>query len=99
MRTYNIKEAYLDYYNPWLVILAEATFAILSKQNRLNSYIPGQLAFGYDMILLIKHKMDLGLILQRNQTQIYKHKIRVNSKRVYHDYKVRYKIILNNNAA
>ena len=49
------------------------------------------------MILLIKFKMDWELIHQQNQMKISKDNIIKNSKIVYHDYKVGYKFMINNN--
>ena len=51
------------------------------------------------MIIPRKHKVDWELICQRNQTKINKDNIRENIKIVDHDYKVRDKVMLNNNAA
>ena len=51
------------------------------------------------MIILIKHKVDWELIRQQKHTQINKYNIRENNKRIYHDYKVGDKFMLNNNAA
>ena len=65
----------------------------------LINYITGQLVFGRDMILLIKHKTDWELIRNQMQTQINKDNIRKNSKGVDHDYKVRDKVIINNHAS
>ena len=79
-------------------ILAAAAFEILSATNRLKVYSAGQLVFGRDMIIPIKHMMDWELIRQRNQTQINKDNIRENRKRLDHGYKVRDKVMLNNHA-
>ena len=54
----------------------------------LKGYSPGQLLFGRDMILLIKHEVGWGLIRQRKQTQINKDNICKNKHRVYYDYNV-----------
>ena len=54
---YNIKYTYLYNYDPWLGILAAAEFIIHSTANRLKGYTPGQLIFGCDMILQIKHEV------------------------------------------
>ena len=42
-------------YDLWLVILAEATFSILSTSNRLKGYSTRQILFERDIILPIKH--------------------------------------------
>ena len=49
---------------------------------------PGQLVFGRDMILPIKHVADWEYIRQRKQDIIRKNNNRENSKRVNHTYKV-----------
>ena len=54
MQTYNIKDTYVDKDDPWLYILAVASFKIFSTENRLKGYITVQLLFGRDMISLKK---------------------------------------------
>ena len=56
--TYNIEDADIDQYDPWMGILAAAAFVIMSTPDRLKIYTPGQLIFVRDMILLIKHTED-----------------------------------------
>ena len=58
MWTFNIKETYVDEYDPWLGILVAASFTIQSTSNMLKGYSLVQFAFGRDMILSIKHKVD-----------------------------------------
>ena len=58
MRTFNISYAYFDKNDPWLGILAAAAFAIHSTTNRQKGYSTGQLVFGHDIIILVKHNMD-----------------------------------------
>ena len=100
MRTFNITETFVDEDYPWLSILSGAPdFEIISTKNRLKGYSPVQLVFERDMIIPMKHKVDWELIRQRKQTQINKYNIHINRKRVYHDYRVRDKFMLNNNAA
>ena len=64
VRNFNITQTYVDKYDPWWGILAAAEFATFSTTNRLKSYSPGQLVFGRDIILLIKHRVDWELIRQ-----------------------------------
>ena len=80
-----------------LGILAAAAFVTSSTTNGLKGYSLAQLLFVRDMILLIKFKMDWELIHQQNQMKISKDNIIKNSKIVYHDYKVGYKFMINNN--
>ena len=76
VRTFNITQTYVVKEEPWLGILDAAEFVIISTKNGLKGYIPGQLLFGRNMILPIKHKVDWKLIRQKNQTQINKDNIR-----------------------
>ena len=96
VRTFNISKTYVDEDDPWTGILSASSLEIISTINRQNSYSPGQLVFGRDMILLVKHKVYWELIRQRNQTQINKDNIHKNSQRVDHDNKVGDKVMLNN---
>ena len=57
-----------------------------------------QLVFGYYMIPLIKHKVDWELMHQIKQTKINNDNIRKNKIFFDQDYKVRNKVVLNNNA-
>ena len=74
-------------------------FEIHSTKNSFSCCSPGQLIFGLDMILMIKHTVDWELIHQQKKAQINKDNIRENRNRVDHDYKVVDKVVLNNNSA
>ena len=65
-------------------ILAEAAFVIFSTENRLKYYSRGQLVFGRDMIIVIKHKVYWELNRQQKQIQINKYNTRKNNKRFDH---------------
>ena len=99
VRNFNITQTYVDKGDPWSVILDVSAFSIISTTNSLKVYSPGQLLFGRDMILPMKHKVDWGLILQRKQTRINKDDIRKNIIRVDYHYKVVYKFMVNNHYA
>ena len=62
VRTYNIKETYVDYDDLWSGILASEAFSIFSKSNMLKGYSPGQLVFGRDISIRIKRTVDWELI-------------------------------------
>ena len=62
VQTFNISQTYIDKNDLWTGILAAAAFSLLSTTNRLICYNPDQLLFGRDMILSIKHEVDLELI-------------------------------------
>ena len=59
VRNFNISQTYIDKNDPWAGILAAAEFAICSTTNNNKWYSLVQLVFGSDMIILIKHKVDL----------------------------------------
>ena len=69
VRTFNISQAQVDKDDPWTGIVSAADFSIRSTTNRQKVYIPGQLIFGREMILPIKHKVDCELICHRNQSK------------------------------
>ena len=83
----------------WMGILAAAAFSIPSTTNRQKGYSPGQLLFCCDMILLIKHRVDWELILQKNQTQMNRDNTQKNKHRVDYDHKVGDKVIITNHTA
>ena len=55
VRTYNIKETYVDKDDPWSGILSAALLVICSTENRLKVYSPVQLLSGRYMVLPIKN--------------------------------------------
>ena len=58
LRIFNIStQACVDKNNSWTVILSAEAFTIRSKANRQQGYSPGQLIFGRDMIIPIKHRV------------------------------------------
>ena len=85
VQNFNISETYVEKYDTWWGILAVAAFEIFSTTNRLRCYSLGQLVFGCDMILPIKHKSDWELIHQIKQKKIKEYNICKNSERVDHD--------------
>ena len=94
VQTFNIQQTYVDKNYPWTVILDATEFEIHSTTSRKKNYISGQLIFGRDMILPIKHRVDWELICQRKQTQINRDNAHENRHRVEHDYNAEDKVIL-----
>ena len=92
-------QTYVDEDEPQKEILSAAAFTILSLNNRQKVYSPGQLIFGCDMILLIKHRVDSKLIRQKKQTQINRYNTQHNKHRVEYAYKVRDTVIPTNHTA
>ena len=100
VQTFNIStQTYVDKDDPWAGILAPSGFAIISTTNRKKCYIPGQLIFGRDMILQIKHRLDWELIRQQKQTQINRDNARKNRHRVDYEYKAGDKVMLTNHTS
>ena len=56
--TFNIQQNYVDKNDPWAGILAVAEFAIISTTSSQNVHSTGQLIFGRDMVLPIKHRVN-----------------------------------------
>ena len=55
MQTYNLKEIYIDQDDPWMEIIVVVAFSINYTKHTLKSDTKGQLLFGRDVILRIKH--------------------------------------------
>ena len=94
VRHFNIQQTYFYENDPWTCILAASEFVICSTTNGKKGYSPGQLIFGHDMILPIKHRVDWELIHQRKLTQINRDNTLENKHRVDYDYKVRDRVML-----
>ena len=66
VENFNIStQTYADKNDLWTGILYAVVFEIISTINRHNGYSSGQLNFGRDIILPIKHRVDWELICQR----------------------------------
>ena len=63
--TYNLHETYVNDTDPWMEILATATFAVQSKYHRNKGNIPDQIIFVEDMILPLNCIVDCRYIRQR----------------------------------
>ena len=98
-RLLKTSQTYVDKNYPWTGILVAEEFSIISITNRQKVCSPGQLLFGCDIILSIKHKVDWELIRQQKQAHINTSNIRKNRHRVVHDYKVRDKAMLTKHTA
>ena len=57
LRTLNVKQTHVDKNDPWTGILAAEAFPIRSETSSQKGYSPGQLIFGCDIILPIKHRV------------------------------------------
>ena len=90
---------YIDMDDPWLGILAAAAFAMCSMYHDTLHAMPGQLIFGRDMILNMQHLADWTAIKARKQQLIHKNNIIENSKCIPYQYKMCFKVMLENHCA
>ena len=87
IRTFELEDNYLDEEDPWKGILSATAFAVRSTYHTTLKKTPGQLVFGRDMILNIKHVANWEYIRQNKQKLIEKNNKAENAKRVKHFYK------------
>jgi hypothetical protein len=81
IRTFELENNYLDEDNPWTGILSATAFAIRTTYHTTLKQSPGQLVFGRDMILNIKHVANWELIRARKQKMTNQNNQRKNAKR------------------
>jgi transposase InsO family protein len=94
IRTFELENNYLDEEDPWKGILSATAFAVRSTFHTTLHQSPGQLVFGRDMILNIKHTANWEYIKQRKQKLIDKNNKLENAKRIPHEYKLGDQVIL-----
>ena len=94
MRTFELEKNYLDEDDPWAGLLAAAAFAIRSTYHTTLKATPGQLVYGRDMVLNMKHVANWDAITQAKRKMILKNNKRENSKRIPHTYKVGDEVLL-----
>ena len=70
VQKFNLHEAYEDDADSWMGILAAAAFAVCSMYHQKRGKSAGQLMFGRDMNLPIKHIEDWKYICQRRKARI-----------------------------
>ena len=97
LRTFELQENYLDEKDPWSGILSATAFAIRSTYHTTNQATPGQLVFGRDMILNIKHVANWKAIKDRKTKMIQKNNKKENSKRIPRLYRVGEEVLLERN--
>jgi hypothetical protein len=76
----------LDDNDPWKEILSATAFAVQSTFHTTLQNTPGQLVFGCDMILNVKHEANWEYIRARKQNIILKNNKAENAKRIPHTY-------------
>jgi hypothetical protein len=94
IRTFELENNYLDDEDPWKGILSATAFAVRSTFHTTLQNTPGQLVFGRDMILNVKHEANWEYIRARKQNIILKNNKAENAKRIPHTYAVGDKVLL-----
>ena len=94
IRTFELEKNYLDDDNPWKGILSATAFAVRSTFHTTLQNTPGQLVFGRDMILNVKHEANWEYIRARKQKIIEKNNKAENAKRIPHTYAVNDQVLL-----
>jgi hypothetical protein len=94
IRTFELENNYLDETDPWKGILSATAFAVRSTFHTTLQNTPGQLVFGRDMILNVKHEANWEYIRSRKQNLILKNNKAENSKRIPHTYAVGDQVLL-----
>jgi transposase InsO family protein len=90
LRTMDVANCYLlpPPYDPWAGLISAIAFAIRSTWNSSMRATPGQLVFGRDMMLNIRHLVDWHYMQTRRQKIASENNARENAKRVPHNYEV-----------
>jgi len=94
IRTFELENNYLDDEDPWKGILSATAFAVHSTFHTTLQNTPGQLVFGRDMILNVKHEANWEYIRARKQNIILKNNKAENAKRTPHTYSIGDKVLL-----
>jgi hypothetical protein len=97
IRTFELQDKYIDEDDPWAGILSAVAFALRSTYHTTLKASPGQLVFGRDMILNIKHIANWKAIQDRKQQMIIKNNKHENSKRIFYEYKIGDEVLLEKN--
>ena len=98
IRSYELEDNYMDEKDPWAGILTAAAFALRSTVHTTLKATPGQLVFGRDMMLNVKHEANWQAIKERKQRLIHKNNKRENSRRIDHTYHPGDKVLLEKDA-
>ena len=95
LRAFDLEDCYLlpPPMDPLEGIISAISFAIRSTWSTTMRATPGQLVFGRDMLLNIKHVVDWHYMQTRRQKIASENNARENAKRVPHKYKVGDKVL------
>ena len=90
LRTMSLEDMYLlpPPYDPFAGVISAIGYAIRSTWHTTNQATPGQLVFGRDMALNIKHVANWNYIQQRKQRVAADNNKRENSRRTPHKHEV-----------
>ena len=94
IRTFELESNYMDEKDPWKGILSATAFAIRSTFHTTLKNTPGQIVFGRDMILNVKHEANWEFIREQKQRIIQRNNEAENAKRIPHTYSVGDKVLL-----
>jgi hypothetical protein len=94
IRTFELKNNNLDDNDPWKGILSATAFAVQSTFHMALQNSPGQLVFGRDMILNVKHEANWEYIHARKQNITIKKNKAENAKRIPHTYNIGDQVLL-----
>lgn len=95
LRAFDLEDCYLlpPPFDPLEGIISAISFAIRSTWSTTMRATPGQLVFGRDMLLNIKHVVDWHYMQTRRQRIASENNARENARRVPHEYKVGDKVL------
>jgi hypothetical protein len=94
IRTFELENNYLDDNDPWKGIPSATDFAVRSTFHTTLQKNPGQLVFGRDIILNVKHEADWEYIRALKQNNIIKNNKAENAKRIPHNNNIGNKVLL-----
>ena len=90
LRSLDIENCYLmpPPYDPFIGVISAIGFAIRTTWSTTNRATPGQLIFGRDMLLNIRHLVNWHYMQARRQRIATENNARENSRRIPHHYNV-----------
>jgi hypothetical protein len=90
LRSFDVENCYLlpPPHDPFAGLISAIAFAIRSTWSTSSHATPGQLVFGRDMLLNIRHLVDWHYMQTRRQRIASENNARENSRRVPHNYSV-----------
>ena len=96
VRMFDLQNTYLDEDEPWLGILAATDFAVQITYHTNLQATPGQLIFGFDMILNTPFIEDWEAIMLHKKKIIDKNNQLENKNRKSHTYIIQDKVLVRN---